>query len=81
MTCPDCLADGKNVSCVFDFKQMGEVCPRCERVYSPTLAATPRHKHYATERGVKRRMARDKKEREDVSVSTHALIDRIMRSN
>jgi hypothetical protein len=77
MTCPDCKKfDDATVTTIFDFNHNGEVCPRCERVYSPLLGAN--QLHFATQDGMKRRMVRDKAERADMSVSTHAVIDRFL---
>lgn len=77
MTCPDCLQDGRGVSTVFDFKQMGQVCPRCERVFSPHMPTN--NFHYATERGYRARIERDQKRQLFNSVSTTAMRDRIIK--
>lgn len=78
MTCPDCAGDGHPATMVFDAKQMGEVCPRCERVLS-IFNTNPTHAHYASERACKARMTRDSKRNMHRSVSTRALVERIMR--
>ena len=73
MTCLDCLDEGKNVTCTYDHKQLGNVCPRCERVYSPM---NPRgNLHYATKKGV---MARIQKDRHKQSLITRAMGDHII---
>jgi hypothetical protein len=64
------------VSLLFDPKQMGEVCTRCERVYTP--AANPRNFHYASEKAYRRKIARDQKERANMSASTAAMAKRIL---
>jgi hypothetical protein len=79
MSCPDCFKDGKKSTLVFDPKHTGEVCPRCERVFS-ILSPDPKHFHYATEAACKRRMRRDQRER-SMSASTKALTDRILRGD
>jgi hypothetical protein len=78
MICPDCIADSRTIECIFDAKQMGEVCPECERVFS-IFNPNPNHFHYATERGVRKKMLRDRKMRKANSVGTTALVDRILR--
>lgn len=79
MNCPDCLdQDRRRATCVYDLKQQGMVCPRCERVFSPLIGHNTRH--YASERACKTRMMRDKKAGQ-MNASTNALVDRILRGN
>jgi hypothetical protein len=80
MNCPDCTTIGKNgaVPCVFDAKQMGEVCVKCTRVFS-VFNPNPNHFHYATEKGYRAKMLKDRLERRAESVSTTAMVDRILR--
>jgi hypothetical protein len=80
MNCPDCTSVGKNkaVACVFDAKQMGEVCPNCTRVFS-VFSPNPNHYHYATEKGYRAKMQKDRLARKHNSVSTAAMVDRILR--
>ena len=75
--CPDCAKDGKQVSVVFDGKYMGEVCPRCERIFSIFEANGNNHR-YVTEKACKEKMRRDSKARRHDSVETRALVDRIL---
>lgn len=77
MICPDCIKfDEITSTCLFDRAQCGEVCPRCERVYSPVLA--PNQLHYVTKEATMRRMKRDRAERKNMSVSTQAVTERIL---
>ena len=81
MLCSDCLEfHDKKVTVVFDPKQMGEVCPRCERVYS-ALNPNPRALHYASRKACLRRIDSDKKRKQAFSVSTAALVKRICQEN
>jgi hypothetical protein len=54
MNCPDCHADGRTVSCVYDAKYLGEVCPGCQRVFSPLAAGL----HYVTKKAMLAAMAK-----------------------
>jgi hypothetical protein len=45
------------------------------------LNPNPNHFHYATERGAKRKMRRDRQMGKANSVQTRALVDRILRSD
>jgi hypothetical protein len=54
MTCPDCHANGRTVSCVYDHKFQGEVCPRCQRVFSPLASGL----HYVTKKAMLAGMAK-----------------------
>lgn len=74
-TCTDCKEDGRTVTLLFDKKQMGDVCTRCGRVFSPLLGRN--QKHYATEADAKRSMRRDK-DRELHGEYTAGLVDRIL---
>lgn len=78
MICPDCTYEGVEVTCVFDAKQMGEVCTRCTRVFS-IFSNNPDNKHYATEGGYRMAIAKDKARKKHRSVSTAAMVERIMR--
>lgn len=75
--CEDCKKyDGISVATVYDAPQAGFTCPRCDRVYSPVMPLN--HLHYASEAGVRRRMEADKR-RERMSVSTSAVVERILK--
>jgi transposase-like protein len=79
MICSDCTEkDLVTVHCEFDHAQQGYVCARCERVFNPFMPTN--NLHYASKRGAMRRMKRDLAERGDVSVSTRAVAERILRS-
>lgn len=62
---------------VFDAKEMGEVCPRCERVFK-AFADNPMNLHYATELGYRRRILRDKKESRHRGAWMKGFVDRIL---
>lgn len=78
MNCPDCSTTNGSIVLLFDAKQMGEVCPRCTRVFL-LFNNDPNHRHYATEKGCKARMRLDQAQRRGQSVSTRALVERILR--
>ena len=60
----------------FDLTTMGDVCPRCSRVYSDKIPANTLH--FATEAAAMARMRRDQRERHNMSVSTRGAIEAIL---
>ena len=78
INCPDCAVDAIKATMVFDAKQMGEVCPRCERVFS-LFIANPDNKHYASEKARNAAMSRDRDRPMHRSVSTQAIVSRILK--
>jgi methionyl-tRNA synthetase len=74
-SCPDCLAEGRQSSLVHDHKQNGDVCPRCERVFSPLLPGGARHfaSRKAAERDMRKYYAR-------LGAVNRAIVDSIIKN-
>lgn len=74
--CNDCFDDGKKIALVFDLKNSGHVCRGCGRVYQVGKPRT--EMHFVDEKSCKAKMRRDLKRNSLQSVSTRALVDRIL---
>lgn len=58
MICLDCwLEDNLLCTCDYSGQHLGDVCPRCDRVWSSSFPKG--NKHYATQKGYLARMQKD----------------------
>lgn len=77
--CPDCVPKGIFSVPIPDSKFQGDVCPSCKRIFK--IGGNPKNFEYTEEAACKDKMREDMAQNVIKSVSTKALVDRILKGD